>query len=246
MKAVQMISMGAFFLLLGSVAPAYARQEEHEAKPPQQEEKGPPPKQEEKAKPEKQEEKAQPPKQEEKAKPPKQEERGQPAKQEEKAQPVKQEEHAQPARQEEKTQPARQEEHVQPAKQEERAKPETQEHAQQAKAEQHPQQVQRTKQAEERQRAEPTLRLSVHTNNRIPDARFRSNFGSEHRFSIGSPRIVSGYSRFQYGGFWFGFVQPWPGDWYYTDQVYVDFVDGGYYLYNPYYPGVRIGISVVL
>jgi hypothetical protein len=54
-----------------------------------------------------------------------------------------------------------------------------------------------------------------------------------------------GYSRFQYGGFWFGFVDPWPEDWYYVDDVYIDFMDGGYYLYNPQYPGVRVAICVV-
>ena len=62
----------------------------------------------------------------------------------------------------------------------------------------------------------------------------------------GSPKMVEGYSRFQYGGYWFGFVEPWPEDWYYTDDVYVDYADGGYYLYNPYYPGVRVEIIVVL
>jgi hypothetical protein len=208
MKAVQMIGTGALFLLLGTVAPAYALQEENK-----------PPKQEEKAKPAKQEEKAQPAKQEAKATP---------AKQEEKAQPAKQEARATPAKQEEKAQPAKQEEHAKAAPQD------------------HPQQVQRTKQAEERQRAEPALRLSVNTHSRIPEEHFRSNFGREHRFRIDSPRIVDGYSRFQYSGFWFGFVQPWPGDWYYTDDVYVDFVDGGYYLYNSDHPDVRIEISVVL
>jgi hypothetical protein len=58
--------------------------------------------------------------------------------------------------------------------------------------------------------------------------------------------MLDGYSRFQYGGFWFGFVDPWPDDWYYTDDVYIDFMDGGYYLYNPNYPGVRIAICVVM
>jgi hypothetical protein len=218
-----MIGTGALFLLLGTLAPAYAQQEENKK------------------------EEAKPAKQEEKAKPAKQEERAQPAKQEEKAKPVKQEEKAQPAKQEEKAKPAKQEEKAQPAKQEEKAQPAKQEaNAKQATAEQHPQQVQRTKQAEERQRAEPALRLSVNTHSRIPEEHFRSNFGREHRFRIDSPRIVDGYSRFQYSGFWFGFVESWPGDWYYTDDVYVDYVDGGYYLYNPYHPGIRIGISVVL
>ena len=92
----------------------------------------------------------------------------------------------------------------------------------------------------------PALRLSSRGSGRIPDERFRSNFGSGHRFRIGAPVMVGGYSRFQYGGFWFGFVQPWPVAWYYTDDVYVDFIDGGYYLCDPSYPGDRVLISVVI
>lgn len=92
----------------------------------------------------------------------------------------------------------------------------------------------------------PALRLSARSRGHIPDDRFRSNFGRGHEFRIGSPRLVGGYSRFQYGGYWFGFVQPWPVDWYYTDDVYVDYIDGGYYLCNPSYPGTRISINVVL
>jgi len=240
MKSAHLIGTGALFLLLGTVGPAYAQEE---SKPPKQEEKAKPEQREENPKPAKQEEKAQPAKQEERAKPVKQEEKAQPVKQEEHAKPGNQEEKAQPARQEAKVTPAKQEEKAQPAKQEEHAKAASQEHAQKAGAGHVPP---RTQQAQERQRAEPALRLSVNVHSRIPDQRFRASFGSGHRFSIGSPRIVDGYSRFQYGGFWFGFVQPWPGEWYYTDQVYVDFVDGEYYLYNPYYPGVRIGINVVL
>jgi len=41
-------------------------------------------------------------------------------------------------------------------------------------------------------------------------------------------------------------VQPWPDGWYYTDNVYVDFIGGEYVLINPYYPGVQVGISVVI
>ena len=156
------------------------------------------------------------------AKPPKQEQ-AKPAKQEEQAKPEKQQE-AKPEKQQE----------TKPAKQEEQAKVQPQQHAQRTPAE------------EQRQRAVPALRLSVSGTGRIPDARFRANFGNAHTFRIGSPRMVDGYSRFQYGGFWFGFVQPWPVGWYYTDDVYVDYIDGGYYLYNPYYPGARVSISVVI
>ena len=74
----------------------------------------------------------------------------------------------------------------------------------------------------------------------------RANFGEQHTFVIREPVMVGGFSRFQYGGFWFGFVNPWPAGWYYTDNVYVDYIDGGYSLRNPYYPGARVSISVVM
>jgi hypothetical protein len=105
---------------------------------------------------------------------------------------------------------------------------------------------QRTEKEEATQRAQPTLRLSARGNSRIPDAKFQSSFGSGHEFHMGNPVMVGGYSRFQYGGFWFGFVEPWPVGWYYTDDVYIDYVDGGYYMYNPYYPGARFAICVVI
>ena len=96
------------------------------------------------------------------------------------------------------------------------------------------------------QRAQPALRLSARGNGRIPDERFHTNFGREHEFHMGNPVFVSGYSRFQYGGYWFGFVEQWPAGWYYTDDVYIDYVDGAYYMFDPYYPGARFAISVVL
>ena len=85
---------------------------------------------------------------------------------------------------------------------------------------------------------------------RIPDDRFRGYFGQGHGFRIyGLPfLVVGGYPRFQYNGFWFSMIDPWPeywaNDWYDTDDVYVDYVDNGYYLYNRRYPGVGIAVSI--
>ena len=79
---------------------------------------------------------------------------------------------------------------------------------------------------------------------RIPDDRFRGYFGPDHGFRIyGLPfLVVGGYPRFQYDGYWFSPVDPWPeywgNDWYDNDDVYVNYVDNGYYLYNRRYPGV--------
>jgi len=85
---------------------------------------------------------------------------------------------------------------------------------------------------------------------RIPDDRYRGHFGQNHWFRIHSypMELYGGYPRFQYGGFWFGFMDPWPeywsDDWYDNDDVYVVYSDDGYYLYNRRYPQDRIAITV--
>jgi hypothetical protein len=85
---------------------------------------------------------------------------------------------------------------------------------------------------------------------RIPDDRFRGSFGHNHYFRIYSQPVVvvGGYPRFQYGGYWFSLVDPWPeywsDDWYDRDDVYVESLGDGYYLYNRRYPGDRIAVSV--
>jgi len=236
MKVIRVISTTAVFLLFGAAVPAFAQEEHHEeaAKPATHQEAAKPAKQEE-AKPAKQEE----------AKPARQEAAAKPAKQEE-AKPTKQVA-AKPAKQEEqaKAKPAKQEKQAKPAEQEKQARSENKEGRGNTAAKEHGQ-PQRSAEAQQRQRSQPALRLSARSSARIPDDRFRANFGSEHVFVINEPVLVGGFSRFQYGGFWFGFENPWPDGWYYTDNVYVDFIDGGYYLYNPYYPGARVGISVVI
>jgi len=85
---------------------------------------------------------------------------------------------------------------------------------------------------------------------RIPDARFRLYFGHDHFFRIGGlPMVfVGGMPRFQYDGFWFTLLDPWPGDWdpnwYASDDVYVDYVGDGYYLFDRNRPGVQLALTV--
>lgn len=85
---------------------------------------------------------------------------------------------------------------------------------------------------------------------RIPEDRFRAHFGRGHWFRVYSAPVivVGGYPRFQYGGFWFSVVDPWPeywaSNWYETDDVYVDYVNDGYYMYNRRHPGVAIAVNV--
>jgi hypothetical protein len=80
---------------------------------------------------------------------------------------------------------------------------------------------------------------------RIPDDRFRAHFGREHHFRVSHPTIIEGRPRFQYSGYWFEFVDPWPANWSYDDDCYIDYVDDGYWLYDPRYPGMRIAVLVV-
>jgi hypothetical protein len=222
-KKIGMIGTSALFLLMGLGTPANARQEK-------QEEKAKPQKQEQQAKPERQQQSQAPKQQQHQAQAPKQQQR-----QQQQAQAPKQQQRQQQQAQAPKQQQQRQQQQAQGRQQESRQ--------QQSRTSGAPE---RTQRAQERQRSQPALRLSARGSGRIPDQRFRSNFGREHRFRINEPVLVGGYSRFQYGGYWFGFVEPWPVGWYYTDDVYIDYVDGGYYMYDPYYPGARFSISVVI
>ncbi len=87
---------------------------------------------------------------------------------------------------------------------------------------------------------------------RIPDGYFRSYYGRSHEFRIYDLpfMVVGGFPRFQYGGYWFSIVDPWPeywaANWYENDNIYVDYVDGGYYMYDSRYPGPGIAITISL
>jgi hypothetical protein len=84
---------------------------------------------------------------------------------------------------------------------------------------------------------------------RIPDAYYGSYYGQDHSFRVYSLpfMVVGGYPRFQYGGYWFSVVDPypdyWANDWYQNDDVYVAYVDNGYYMFNRSYPG-RPGVAI--
>lgn len=77
---------------------------------------------------------------------------------------------------------------------------------------------------------------------RIDEGHFNRSFGSYHRFYVNENQFNEGF--FGYGGFEFGFLEPWPVGWAYDNEVYVDYLDGGYVLVNPMYPGVTIGLTL--
>jgi len=79
---------------------------------------------------------------------------------------------------------------------------------------------------------------------RIPADRYKANFGRQHTFRVSAGDYRS--HRFQYGGYWFGFADPWPSNWLYTQDVYVVEINGAYYLCNASYPGVNLSINLTL
>lgn len=98
--------------------------------------------------------------------------------------------------------------------------------------------------AQQQQRTQQAQRAGNNGGGRIPDERFRANFGREHSFRVSQGDYNN--RRFEYGGYSFGFVDPWPSNWLYTQNVYVIEIDGVYYLCNPMYPGVNLVLSFTL
>jgi phage repressor protein C with HTH and peptisase S24 domain len=142
---------------------------------------------------------------------------------------------------EEKSKPSQQEEKkTQPdksARQAEKGAPRQDKNARQEErnAQQHTQQAKPERQEQ---------RAGGNGGGRIPDDRFRANFGQEHKFRVSQGDYRD--HRFQYGGYSFGFVDPWPSNWLYTQDVFVVEINGVYYLCNPMYPGVNIALSFTL
>jgi hypothetical protein len=74
------------------------------------------------------------------------------------------------------------------------------------------------------------------------------HFGGDHRFywqhcRWHGPRFYPG-SSFWYGGAWFVIVDPVP-DYWGDEYVYIEEIDGFYYVVNPMYPGQRFIVTVI-
>jgi hypothetical protein len=169
----------------------------------------------------------------------------------------------------------RQEQQAKPEKQQQDQNRQQQQHAQQQQQDQNKQQQQRQQQVNRPSRQEQHAhegeqraawqgdrahnwqsehrtwqQRGGYNGYRIPEDRYRGDFGPDHAFRIYSYPVVvvGGYPRFQYGGFWFSVVDPWPeywsDNWYDDDDVYIDYSGDGYYMYNRSYPRDRIAITI--
>ncbi|HWG20586.1 MAG TPA: hypothetical protein VG225_08645 [Terracidiphilus sp.] len=84
---------------------------------------------------------------------------------------------------------------------------------------------------------------------RVPDDQFKAHFGQTHKFSVRSvvttTRVVPNQTRFVYSGYTFVFVDPWPADWAFDDDCYIDYVDGEYFVIDVVHPGARVALMIV-
>jgi hypothetical protein len=226
MKRIRFISTGVLLLLLGIIVPTYALQEQHEQE----------------AKPEKQEQQAKPEKQQQ------QKAAQQPKGQE---QQQKQTQQAKPEKQQQQKAPQQAKGQEQQQKQPQQAKPEKQQQQkllQQAKPEKQQQQrgPQQAKLAPQQETQQSQIKGGNNgggAHGRIADDRYRASFGGAHRFHVSEGDFHN--HRFQYGGYSFGFIDPWPQGWLYTDDVYVEYIDGGYCMFDAFHPGIRIAINIL-
>ena len=171
------------------------------------------------------------------SKPPQQE----PTKQEE-ARPEPRREAAPPERQNEMRPPKQEEEKPPKAEKQESAKPPREESK--PAHEQHGQEAAEGRAAQSGQHARPSGK-SAH----IPDQKFKASFGRQHTFRvnrvINQTTIVAGQTQFVTGGFTFIILDPWPAEWLFTDDVFIDFVDDEYFLIDVLHPGIRVALFVV-
>jgi hypothetical protein len=180
----------------------------------------------------------------EKEKPQQEEKKQEPAAKEHE-QPKAQEQQKGQAQQEQKAQEQQQKQQKDQAKQAEKEKSDAAKQQQQAT---HQQQQQAAKQQQQQQvaRQDHAQNQQVQRDGgnrnarRIPESDFHSHFGREHTFRVAR----SDDRRFNYGGYYFVYNDPWPSGWAYTDAVYVDEIDGEYYLIDPVHPGIRLLVVI--
>jgi hypothetical protein len=232
MRALRFVNLAILSVLVGSTALVYAQEEKPQEEKPRQEETKPA---NQDTRGEKQDQK---PGQEQSAKPQGQEH---PAMQNDKTKPANQDTHGQKQDQRTEEPSARPQGQEHPAMQNDKTKPVNQD-------------TRGEKQDQQRGQEQPQMQNNrnqqMHSDNgrkggHIPDDRFRAQFGREHHFNARSV-IVQGRPQFQYGGYNFELVDAWPSDWAYTDDCYVDYIDGQYYLIDLVHPGIRLAVFVVM
>jgi hypothetical protein len=155
--------------------------------------------------------------------------------------------------QQNKPKPTQQDESKKQKPEKEKQQPESRERNKQQPEKENQSRKDQERQAAEKQRGAPNQQAQRQEQDRthqgqrdggsrrIPDDRFRAHFGREHAFHVERRDD----RRFRYSGYWFEYTEPWPSDWGYDDDVYVDEIDGEYYLIDSVHPTIQVLVVVV-
>ena len=156
------------------------------------------------------------------------------------------EEQPQPKPDRPKQKPAPPPKEKQDQKQEQQTQKERQ--IQQEKQQEKQQKEQAKENPKTQQQQRPTAESSRQTPQRaqgkgqkIPEEKFRVNFGREHRFRLARRDD----RRFQYGGYWFEVAEVWPAGWSFDDECYIEEDGDDYYLVDILHPEIRVFVIVV-
>ena len=137
--------------------------------------------------------------------------------------------------------PSRQQDEMKPSKQDEQDKKTQQQNEKQMRKQgQEPQRNEGMQAGQQTGKAHPGGK-----GGHIPDDKFRTHFGRGHSFRA-QTILVAGQPQFSYGGYTFELVDAWPVAWAYTDDCYIDYIDGEYFLFDLLHPGIRIAVFVVM
>src|SRR5437868_5646828 len=84
---------------------------------------------------------------------------------------------------------------------------------------------------------------------KIPDEKFRSNFGRQHTFKVQRTQVINvAQPTVVYGGYTFQLVDAWPSAWGFEDPVYIDYdpVADQYFMIDEMHPDIRVGVFVAV
>jgi DNA mismatch repair ATPase MutL len=140
-------------------------------------------------------------------------------------------------------------EHPEAARPQEQTRPEERrdEHAGRPQEQTRPEgQARQENRDEQRQHVAGEQGHGQHRGQRIPEEKFRVSFGREHHFHVERARIINqSQPQFVYSGYTFELANPWPAEWAFDDDCYIEYVDDDYYLIDTFHPGIRILVFVI-
>jgi hypothetical protein len=80
----------------------------------------------------------------------------------------------------------------------------------------------------------------------IPEDKFRASFGRQHTFHVQRTQVINNPQPIIFvTGYQFQLLDPWPAEWAFEDDCYIDYIDGEYFLFNAFHPGIRVAVVII-